>query len=190
MTGKTLLAAALAATLLTSCSSNGGGTAQQATTQPQAAQPPAQQNPYTPPADTFTPPATTTTAPARGSGSAKTVRIEGKDYTCDQLIGSIANEPCSPQFNAAYEKWGDHIDDYVNSGHLGPLGNQGNNSVLSYEVLSFLGLYACILNESDGTSTDFVNYGLKIHPDAARTDFLPLWFNAPKYLCTELPAKG
>jgi hypothetical protein len=187
MTGKTLLATALLGLLLTSCSNNGGGQAQQ----PPAAPPQTQQqeNAYTPPATTYqtTPPVTTRTTPA--TSNPKKVRIEGKNYTCDELLALT----CTPKFTSAFERWGDRLDSYVNSGKLGPLGNPGGDpaaSLLPFEQIAYLGLYACLLNEAGGTSKDFIVDAKNAKPDADNVEWLPFWFEAERGLCSELPFKG
>jgi hypothetical protein len=179
-----VIAGIVMAPLLTSCITLGGGGNQNTTPPPQP--PPATTPVGQPPTETPPPPTAenAATTPPAGSNE-KTVAIDGKYYTCAEVIG----KKCDDAFTYAFGKWGDHVDSYVNSGRLGPLGN-GENSPFSYEQIATLGLAACAYSERGYTSADFVKDAKETHTTALGTELLPFWFQAHRSICTELPFRG
>jgi hypothetical protein len=191
-TNKAFLTSAILGMLLASCSNNGGQPQQtQAAppaTQEQTAPPPAQapvtQPPTTQHSAAADPPINNSTQ-GTGNTSGKRVTIEGKSYNCTELF----KQPCGAEFATAFDKWGDNVDTYVNSGKLGPLGNPGGDpaaATIPYETIAFLGLYGCMMSEAGYTSKDFIAYGQKVQPGATGTELLPFWFQAQRGLCPEV----
>lgn len=118
----------------------------------------------------------------------KKVVVEGREYTCAQLLGLNTLE-CDRINKTAFDKWGEKVDDYVNSGKLGPLGN-GKNAPVSYGDVAQLGLLACSVSEVGNTSSEYIPAARTIVKDAAGTELLPFWFEAQKSMCPEFEFKG
>jgi hypothetical protein len=131
---------------------------------------------------------TQSAAPVTPSPSEKKVVIDGREYTCAQMLGLPSLE-CNGIFKRAFEKWGDKIDNYANSGKLGPLGN-GVDAPVRYEDVAQLGLLACSVSEVGNTSTEYVPAAKTIVKTASGTELLPFWFEAQKSMCPEFPFKG
>lgn len=117
-----------------------------------------------------------------------TVIIQGKQYTCAQVLGLPSLE-CDWIFHRAFVKWGDKIDTYANSGKLGPLGN-GDDAPVSYGDVAQLGLLACSVSEVGNTSEEYIPAARTIVKDASGVELLPFWFEAQKSMCPEFPFKG
>jgi hypothetical protein len=95
-----------------------------------------------------------TSASATQSAEERTVLIQGKRYTCSQIIDSKSGA-CDGNMQKAFNKWAPNIDNYVNSGRLGPWGN-GDSPPLSYERVAMLGLLACEMNAQGLTVEHFL----------------------------------
>lgn len=137
--------------------------------------------------------ATTTTTSATSTTSASptpseaTVRIDGKDWTCAQITASGPDE-CGPFTQQAFETYKENLDTYVRSGQLGIFNN--DSSGFSYEDTAFAGLVACAIMLKKGNVDDYIDAMLAEEPFKTRlnerTPYLPTWFAAKKYLCTDL----
>ena len=109
-----------------------------------------------------------------------TVLIDGRAYTCAKLIE--AGEACAPDTQRAFDRWGQAIDAYVNSGRLGPLGAQAG---LRYEDVAAAGFAACIIADRGDDEQMFIDYMRGFYPDATGVALLPLWFGARDVLCPD-----
>lgn len=147
------------------------------------AQGPASSAPATTEARTVETPSNTPSPPPE-----KTVVVDGRAYTCAQILGLNTLE-CDAIFQHAFLQWGDKIDDYVNSGKLGPLGN-GDNAPVRYEDVAQLGLLACSVSEVGNTSNEYIPAAKTVVKTASGTELLPFWFEAQKSMCPEFPFKG
>jgi hypothetical protein len=127
--------------------------------------------------------------------SDKTIEINGKSFTCGETIGA-SNSTCDENFQKAFNLWGDNIVAYMDSGQLGPLGNNlkgANNpdALMRYEDVVARGLGACIFaanGEGMGdmdAQTKFVNWMAETYPDEDHVAFLPIWTGANGYLCPD-----
>lgn len=142
------------------------------------------------------PPTSATPSASSTVDRSKTITIngrqtteQGKPYTCGVVIGA-ENDVCSDPWQKLFNKWGDNIPAYVDSGKLGPLGNDtSDTAVMRYEDIAASGLSACSLIAAEGLSTDnankFVEWMLKSYPNQERVAFLPFYFEASKSLCPD-----
>ena len=117
-----------------------------------------------------------TEATATTGGTEPTVVIDGDPYTCSELL----QRECEARYVDAFERWGDGLDDYVNSGSLGEF----NGDEYSYGEVADNGLTACLVKDVGGDEQDFIDilrddYGA----DFPGTALLPLWFEAIENLC-------
>lgn len=191
--GRTIITSAILGLLLTSCGTNTGQQSQTEAGQPPFAPAPAKTTrAATPATQESTPTAPSgyeTTQKTAGTGE-YSVYIDGKYYNCSELLGGNSGATCGKDLSTAFERWGENIDTYANSGRLGPLGNGGANSLLSYENVAYLGLYACLINQNGYTSKEFVDYAKTLHddpdPNGTGVSFLPFWSEAGRSLCPDL----
>lgn len=122
-----------------------------------------------------TPSPTPDSSAAEPSGTDRVVMIGGESYDCADLIvpGDAA---CIPDYQEAFNAWGDRLDEYVNS-PIGPLAMD-----LAYSEVAAFGLAACILQQRSDSEDEFIAYVREFYPEAAGTAILPLWFGT-RYLC-------
>jgi hypothetical protein len=115
-----------------------------------------------------------------------TVTINGKQWTCEQITASTPQQ-CGERTQQAFDKYKGNIDQYVNSGKLGPLNDAQQ---FTYEDAAFAGLVACVYAESSDGQNEYINFMMETPPfDTRMTErvmYLPAWFEAPKSLCTDL----
>jgi len=128
-----------------------------------------------------TPTGSVTGAPDNG----RTVVVNGKDYTCSEMIGT----QCDSDFSEAFSRWGENLDSFTRSKYLGPLVS-ASNAPLTIGGVTRLGLLACIDSAGNHNSAKFVDDAKQIVPDAPRIDLLPIWFEAQKTLCPDVPFKS
>lgn len=133
--------------------------------------------------------ATETSASATPSAEERTVLVQGKRYTCPQIIDSKTGD-CEESIQRAFNKWAPNIDDYVNSGKLGPWGN-GESPPLSYERVALLGLLACGMNAEGLDIERFVQITTVAVPELAtmepltpeREEIRAFWRTAQTVMC-------
>jgi len=105
------------------------------------------------------------------------VTLEGKPYTCEQVVGLDCGEKTQQIFDAYKE----NIVGFINSGKLAAL----NSDQFTFEEVAYTGMMACA-HAPDGETAyiDFMlkNGNEKLH-NLPRTDFLAVWFEASKSLC-------
>lgn len=123
---------------------------------------------------------------APATPSPAVVRIDGTEYTCEALL----QRTCTARYEDAFGRWGDKIDDYVNSGRLGPF----NSSEYAYAEVAYNGLTACLVGDAGGDDQDFVEVISEDYPEEQDSlggvAFLPLWFEALRTLCPETYAEA
>jgi hypothetical protein len=197
--------------LLTSCSSSPAPketvtvTATQTRTQTQSGTPTGLASPTDSPSGAFTASPNSTESPtAAGPGnstpsaletptgsvtgtpdSGRTVVVNGKNYTCSELIGT----QCDNELSDAFSRWGENIDSFSRSKYLGPLVS-ASNAPLTIGGATRLGLLACIDSAGNYDSEKFAEDAKQIVPDAPRNDLLPIWFEAQKTLCPDVPFRS
>lgn len=112
--------------------------------------------------------------------SESTVVIDGKAYTCAEII---VVETCGSDTAELFDKYKQNIESYVQSGELGPL----NSNAFSYEDVAYAGLMACLHgSEGEDAYVDFMlSEGGAAYADLQRVDLLPAYFEASKSLCRE-----
>jgi hypothetical protein len=133
--------------------------------------------------------ATETSASATQSAEERTVLIQGKRYTCPQVIDSKTGD-CDGTIQRAFNRWAPNIDNYVNSGKLGPWGN-GDSPPLSYERVALLGLLACGMNAEGLGIERFVQITTVAVPELAtmepltpeREEIRAFWRAAQTVMC-------
>lgn len=115
-----------------------------------------------------------------------TVEIDGSKYTCEEITASEPQE-CGPFTQQAFDTYKENIDGYVRSGRLGPL-NDANQ--FTYEDAAFAGLGACAIVLSGEGQNEYIDFMMDTPPFndmlTERVMYLPAWFTAEDYLCTDL----
>jgi hypothetical protein len=119
-------------------------------------------------------------APGWARSSEVTVNVAGQEYTCGQLIDA-ENQVCSLDFQDAFDRWGDRVDAYVNSGRLGPLGNE-----MRFEDAAASGLAACIVAERGGPEQAYIDFLRQFYPEESGVAFRPRWVGADRDLCPDV----
>lgn len=89
-------------------------------------------------------------------GGNDTVLINGKEYTCGQIMWS-ENDICSEGHQIAFNKWKDNIHWFVNSPNLSEFDDSGSRPVVYQEMVAF-GLTACRIAMRDRTLKQFIEF--------------------------------
>lgn len=139
------------------------------------------------PTSTETGTGTPTDSPAatEPNSGARTIQINGKDYTCSDL----SENACDQGVTEAFDKWGDKLEVFANSDRLGTLG-KGGSGKLPDDRIARLGLLSCMYMESDADSTKFLEGAKKLEPKAKNTDLLLFWLESNRMICPELQLKA
>jgi hypothetical protein len=139
------------------------------------------------PTATETGPVTSTDSPApTGPHSGpKTVHINGKKYGCSDL----AVNACDKGVTAAFDKWGDKLEGFVNSDRLGTLGKGGPGKLPDARIAR-LGLLSCMYMDLNADSTRFLEGAKRLEPKAKDTDLLLFWLESNRVICPELQLKA
>ena len=105
--------------------------------------------------------------------------IDGQPTTCTELFGST----CSFDLQTEYNRWGEAIDSFVNSGVLGPYARS-----IGFVPAAKLSLQACGVSNTTGrTVLDFNDLARVDHPDASTTDLFPFWNASRQFACPAAP---
>lgn len=129
--------------------------------------------------DTNSPPAT------EPNSGPKTIQINGKEYTCSDL----SENACDRGVTDAFNKWGDKLEGFANSGRLGTLGKDGS-AKLPDDRIARLGLLSCMYMETNADSTKFLEGAKKLEPKAKDTDLLLFWLESNRVICPELQIRA
>jgi hypothetical protein len=126
----------------------------------------------------------TTAEPASESRSDVVHTFEGQDFTCEEALDINPEVGCPDDVVEVWEEWGQNLDDYVDSGELGPL----NDESFAVGDVAFAGVMACVVTTGGGDEQDFIDY--MQDPDnetqldeLSGTELLPAWFAAGEVLC-------
>ncbi len=128
---------------------------------------------------------TVTTSSGGRADNEVTITIDGKEYTCAEITGS---EPaaCGEGTQVAFEKYGENLGSYVNSGQLGPL-NEG-----PFEDAAFAGLVACATMMQGDDQEAYLDYMMEDQTmasyaaDEGGVAFFPAYFEASSSLCPNM----
>jgi hypothetical protein len=111
----------------------------------------------------------------------KTVQIDGKNQTCEELLQSDKGSYCQDGFAKVWDRWGDNFPQYLKSDKL---------VSLPQKQKAGLGFMACwMMGEEGQTSKDFVDFAHGLHEDKSEADMHQYWTEAQRVLCPGLPAK-
>jgi hypothetical protein len=110
--------------------------------------------------------------------------FEGQEFTCEEALDINPEVGCPDDVVEVWEEWGQNLDDYVDSGELGPL----NDESFAVGDVAFAGVMACVVTTSGGDEQDFIDF--MQDPDnetqldeLSGTELLPAWFAAGEVLC-------
>lgn len=103
--------------------------------------------------------------------------IGGKPTTCTELFGA----PCDYTMQTGYNRWGAHLEQFVNSGAYGSFARD-----IGFVPSAKLSLQACNISSTPGrTSLDFLDTAKIDHPNAPTGELLVFWNKSRQELCPE-----
>lgn len=123
------------------------------------------------------PPTAAKDLPSTPAVKDRTVVVDGKTYTCGELIGAPSSR-CDESYQKAFNRWGDRLLIYANGDRLGAFARE-----IRFEDVAAAGLAACIMAERGESVQKFVDFMRESYPDEDSTGFLPLRFEAGQSVC-------
>jgi hypothetical protein len=113
--------------------------------------------------------------------TSKTVVIDGKSQTCEELLKTETGRYCQDGTAKVWARWGDNFPKYLKSDKLVPL---------PQDQKALLGVVACSTMDEEGkTSKDFVSFAHVLHPNNSEADMHQYWTESQRLICPDLPAK-